>query len=345
MIAYYAHSHGNGHCNCANLIALANPEETIVFTDSDFCFDEKVRVVKLNDEHSDGTELIHLENTKPDFLHYNPVGMKKIAQRNKKILTYLLANHIELLVVDVSVEVATLARVSSIPYAYIRMQGSRNDLPHLQVYKGASFLIAYYPVQFEDCKVLPWIKAKTLYNGFIHKKPSFSEINVFLKDSFILIIQGRGGNQLTVEKVNKIASLYTNHKVIVIGCPELEVCFWNVENHGIVTNVADYMINAKFIIAACGLNLTSEIIALKRKFLIMPEKRPFDEQLLFAGALERNRMGKIFDSENIKEDVKYIEALEKEEIPEAFITETELVRNQIDHLISKVVYKKTELWK
>ena|SRR5680860_626315 len=131
MIGYYAHSHGSGHCNYANLFAKVFGKSLTVFTDRGHAFDMGTEVVLLENEDPDGSEYNRNIFPEPRALHYAPVNIAKITRRNSCILENVVSRNISLLIIDVSVEMAMLARVSSIPYAYVRLQGDREDVAHL----------------------------------------------------------------------------------------------------------------------------------------------------------------------------------------------------------------------
>src|SRR5680860_1869308 len=169
MIGYYAHSHGSGHCNYANLFSKVFGKSLTVFTDRNHAFDRGTNVVMLENEDPDGNEYQRSCFPEPRALHYAPVHIAKITRRNKIILDNVLKRNISLLIIDVSVEMAMLARVSSIPYAYVRLQGDRNDFPHLNAFEGASFLLAYFPKEMESTDTPSWITNKTVYLGFLSK--------------------------------------------------------------------------------------------------------------------------------------------------------------------------------
>ena len=87
MLGYYAHSHGNGHCNYAALLSNQLANKLVVFTSKDYSFDPTVQYYKLPDEDRDGSELQFDSGQQPSFLHHNPVGLKKIQQRSCLLLS------------------------------------------------------------------------------------------------------------------------------------------------------------------------------------------------------------------------------------------------------------------
>ena len=303
MIAYYAHSQGYGHANYAQLLARQAKDKLIVLTSSDFIFDPDVRVVHLENEDRNENAFSEKDFGVPGYLHHAPLGMPKMIRRNQKILQTLIDNQIRLVLVDVSVEVATLLRVSCVPYTYKRMMGNRTDAPHRFAYEGAAFLIAYYPKEFEPKNTLDWIVKKTLYLGFVAKDPkSAIEIKAQEKDQelkkiqkpYVLLLQGLGGNNTSESLIEEIALFFHDFTIRVVGAVSAVKAPENVAFLGIVHDTGPYIQQATHIIAACGSNTVSEILSYNRNFLILPEERPYDEQQCFAEVLEENQIGVIY---------------------------------------------------
>lgn len=305
MIGYYAHSHGNGHCNYARLFASVRPKYSIILTDRKYNF-KSLNHIPLVNEHCTGDEWDRTEYKEPGYLHYAPIGLRNITERNIQILQTIKDHNIELMIIDVSVEVAALMRVSSIPYAYVRMMGNRNDSGHIQAYEGASFLLAYYPEVLEPKSTPQWIREKTIYLGFVTdlEKPKSSS----LPDIYAVLIMGQGGHSISNSLLDHLSKTLGNKKLHVIGdCKKTDHS--NLIYKGFVNNVSDYIQSSNIIIAACGSNLTSEILAQGKPFLILPQERPYEEQKVFAEALENAQMGIILKEDTVAKNIYEIEEL------------------------------------
>ncbi len=289
MIGYYAHSHGSGHCNYANIFAKVFGSSLTVFTDRKHNFDPGTQIVGLKNENPDGTEYRREDFPEPRALHYAPVNMRKITVRNNRILKFILKKKISLLIIDVSVEVAMLARVSSIPFAYVRLQGDRVDLPHLNAYEGASFLLAYFPSELESFSTPIWVREKTVYLGFLSKyslKGAFEGIPRELKRDdrpVLLHITGFGGSRSF-----DFSSLGERYNIYGIGpCNETGHPRSGIDHLGIVDDIGPYVKHSDVVMAACGSNITSEILSLGKRFLAVPEERHYHEQRYMADNLHR----------------------------------------------------------
>lgn len=288
MIGYYAHSQGAGHCNYANVFSKVFGKFLTVFTDRDHAFDAGVDVVRLANENPDGSEFDRNKFPEPRALHYAPVNMQKITARNHSLLDVILKKGIKLLIVDVSVEIAMLARISSVPYAYVRLHGDRNDFAHLNAYEGASFLLAYYPEEMEDRDTPPWVKKKTVYLGFLSRymfgnKGSGKPIEYSsLKKPILLHITGFGGT-LPLH----FTGLSRYFDICSIGPGRIPYERSNVLQIGVVECTRAFIENADVVVAACGSNTVAEIFSLDTSFIAVPEERHYREQKLCAKNLHR----------------------------------------------------------
>lgn len=185
-IGYYAHHHGSGHCRQADKLAALLSYDTraqlTVFTSLDiasyrFTAIDEQQIVRLNAEDERPDDILAGragEYWQPASLHYSPVGNSDIQERSHQILDTIFQRKIDLMIIDVSVEVAMFCRAASIPYLYVRLPCIRDDAPHLGAFAGALALLAPYPKALESAQTSEWVCDKTLYLGFIYSQKSES---------------------------------------------------------------------------------------------------------------------------------------------------------------------------
>lgn len=277
MLAYYAHQHGNGHSNYAQIFARHSDYKMPVFTSSKFRFDPEVDVIFMPAEDPDGTGVGADIIPHPDYLHYSPVGQKSIQERSALFLNEIIKHSIRLVIVDLSVEIAALCRSASVPYAYVRLPGNRNDPGHLQAFQGATFLLAYYPAELDGPEIPQWIKDKTIYTGFFSK---FEKIGntIPVTPPVVRIFTGNGGNSSLLNSLPTLAARFKEYSVEVYGTLSNDIYADNLIFKGIHPDPGVAMQEASVILANCGLNLTSEILSLGKSFISIPEERPYNEQ-------------------------------------------------------------------
>ncbi|WP_201585440.1 hypothetical protein [Psychrobacter jeotgali] len=181
-IGYYAHHHGSGHCRQADklvaLLPLALRAQLTVFTSLNkeaYQFEalDELQIVRLSPEDERMDEVLpgrSGEYWQPKSLHYSPVGNSDIQTRSWQILDAIKRRNIDLMIIDVSAEVAMLCRVASIPFLYVRLAGIRDDTAHLDAFAGALGLLAPYPKSLETPLTPDWVQQKTFYLDFLPSK-------------------------------------------------------------------------------------------------------------------------------------------------------------------------------
>lgn len=334
MIGYYAHSHGSGHCNYANIFAKIFGKSLTVFTDRGHAFDSGTEVVMLENEDPDGSEYDRDTFPEPRALHYAPVNITKITRRNRVILENVLSRNISLMIIDVSVEIAMLARVSSIPYAYVRLMGDRDDIAHLNAFEGASFLLAYFPREMESSKTPLWIVDKTVYLGFLSKY-MFGEITTERPEEFktienpvLLYLTGFGGSRSL-----DFGNLLNSYDIFAIGPQHTGEKKSGAVQLGVVDSTRRFLEHADIIVAACGSNTTSEILSLGKRFVAVAEKRQYREQELMAENLDR--LGWAIDLSKyatLNHAVTELEHLDQVELPNVSVDQLKAFKEKMNFL-------------
>ena len=193
-IGYYAHHHGSGHCRqidkLAALLPIQKRQQLTVFTSlapEAYAFStiDEQQIVRLypEDEHIDDVLKGRAgKYWQPASLHYSPIGNADIQKRSHQILNTIVQRDIDLMIIDVSVEVAMLCRTASIPYLYVRLPGLRDDTPHLEAFAGALALLAPYPQAIEAAMTPSWVCQKTVYLDFINlTKKTHPAMRILLK--------------------------------------------------------------------------------------------------------------------------------------------------------------------
>ena len=312
MIAYYAHSHGYGHSNSAQEFARVFSFETVILTSSGFKFDDHLEVIQLASE-----DMAPLDYQKdifnlPLYAHYLPKSQSNILYRNFQILEACLEYNIEFALIDVSVETAIQFRVAGIPYAYNKMLGNRDDAAHCMAYKGSEFLFAFYPKNMDN--ETNWhFRQKTMYLGFISKYKFMRNqpVNFVIGGNFkrLLIIVGKGGTMLNSNIVSKIGKQIPDVVITVVGIDNHLQEFENFVFTAYQKNLKKVILANDIVIASCGLNLTSEVLALKNKFICVPEKRPYQEQEIICERLIKNQLAVKLDIENIVRTIEFFNRL------------------------------------
>lgn len=248
----------------------------------------------------------------PSFLHYAPVGVQGQRERTALITEIFKTAYPLLLVVDVSVEITLLARLCGIPAIVIRQHGERDDLAHLQAYESAELLIAPFSKSMSAPSAEVWVDQKTLYaGGFSRYNNDQLQNNVHELRQHIAILIGEGGTSITERFIKELAKncpAYTFHVIgqvaMLTGTQQENIIF-----HGKLAEPATVISTCAVVIGNAGHNTVMEMAALNKRFICIPEDRPFKEQEQKARILARNGNARVIPADELQH-VNWQEELE-----------------------------------
>ena len=290
-IAFYIHHHGSGHFMRSLSIAKAMNIDNIIFIGSDLkrfshIIPANIQVLELPLDTPTSTEENYQEGNKVDCFHYVPLLVKGVTDRAAILSAFFQRNIHLLLIVDVSVEVALLARLCGIPTIIMRQHGIRTDLPHQLAYQSAELLIAPFGKELETSNNAAVIE-KTFYSGGFSRTHLQTE-NLVAYDDQVAILIGTGGSSLDLNTILLIANQCTSYYFHILGeiIEPKNDFLTNITFHGQVDNVEEILVRCKVVIGNLGHNTVMEIATLNKPFIGIPESRPFDEQIDKANAMK-----------------------------------------------------------
>jgi len=280
-IGYYVHHHGAGHLSRARVIrdALSCP---VVLLGTSVGDDEGLTLD--DDRPVDQSAAREDKATRPDALHYAPLDHPGIRRRVATIARWIAEARPALMIVDVSVEVAMLARLTSVPVLYVRLAGERADYAHLEAFRGARALIAPYPHQFEAAGTPHWVRDRSFYCPGLTAKPQRDNS----EGGPVLVVAGRGGDAFDGEQLADAARSCSHVQWRAIGpvTPPRD-CPSNLTLMGWSDGADQEIAQASIVVGAAGDGLVSAVLAAEKPFICIPEPRPFDEQIATAAGLDR----------------------------------------------------------
>lgn len=287
-IGYYVHHQGAGHWHraCAVAGALTRPCTLFgTFTDVDTGTAPCACVPLPDDRRADAFDGRDGGGTRPQSLHYAPLAHPGVRRRMGAIAAWIAANDPVLMIVDVSVEVALLCRLLSVPTLVVRLAGERTDPPHLEAFRAAERLIAPFPAALEG-GVPDWVRAKTLYAGFLAPAQAASS---GIEDDRIVVVFGRGGAGGGRAALAAAARAVPDRAWHVLGpvVGERVEAPPNLHLHGWVEDVGPALALASLVVGGGGDGVLAAVAAAGKRFLCLPEPRPYGEQGLKAAALAR----------------------------------------------------------
>jgi UDP-N-acetylglucosamine transferase subunit ALG13 len=279
-IGYYVHHHGAGHLVRARAIARAAADRVVLLGTG-----IGLLGVDLADDRpaSGAFDGVDSSVCRPETLHYAPLDHAGIRSRTATIARWVETQKPALMVVDVSVEVAMLARLASVPVVYVRLNGDRNDAAHLDAFRGAIGLLSPFHADLDAPTTLPWVREKTRYlPGITTTRRSGSG-----DDRSVLVVMGRGGEPGDGEVLARAARACPAWRWRVIGpCSAVGPMPANLEILGWVQSPDQVIADATIVVGASGDGLVGSILAADRPFICIPQDRPFDEQRATARRLD-----------------------------------------------------------
>lgn len=273
MIGYYAHHLGAGHLWRAatvagnlsepvTLLSSASPPDRGSFRDYVVlaCDAEDV------DEASDATA--------GGALHWAPVHDRGLRTRMAQIADWIRLACPSAMVVDVSVEVTALARLLGVPVVVMAVPGDRGDPVHQWGYRLASRVVAAWPREIYDPAWLHPFTGRVDYVGAFSRFAHLTPTAPHLPFRRGLVLAGAGGSSLTAAKVASLEARDPSISWEVMGGP----ASWRAD-------VWSGLCDADVVVSHAGQNVLAEIAAARRPAIVVPESRPYDEQLHAAAAL------------------------------------------------------------
>lgn len=294
-IGYYVHHHGLGHASRARAIcAHAHGGVTVLSSLGPEAFEplhgaERPRYVGLPLDMGDTNGLA----ATPPELHFAPLGSRGLAARMARIASWIEAASPSLLVVDVSVEVAALARLCGVSVVYVRQYGKRTDAAHELAYGWADHLLAPFEAELDPGGVSRGVRERTRHSGtvtrFDHLERPDPEVG--RRDRRVLVM----GEPLTA-LASQIALSSPDWRVTVAAGRLPADAPANLERVDPGAITLALLGSCRVVIGAGGANLVGECAFARAGLVCIPQPRPFEEQLVRGELLERRRAAVVLDS-------------------------------------------------
>lgn len=279
MIGYYVHHHGRGHLNRA-LAITRHLDEQVTFLSSlarPDDLDARHDWLALPMDTPAGGAPAHaavVDATANGRLHWAPLHVPGLARRHAIIAQFVDARQPRRIVVDVSVEVAMLARLSGVPVTWMGMPGERDDPIHRLALDVADSVIApwservYHP---------SWLAAHRDRTHFVGSITRFDGRQVPARSDgppTALLLAGAGGTAVAESALEELQSVAPEFEWVAAGGagPWLEDP-WPVIG------------GADLVVCHAGQNVVADVAAAGVPAVIIPQDRPFDEQHATASAL------------------------------------------------------------
>ena len=302
-IGFFVHHQGRGHANRTKaIIERLDGRPVHVLTADPALFDGFDRPVTMHALPNmigapQASAALEAYDT-PSVLHCVPMGTPAMREHMGLIARHLMEDDPGLFVVDVSSEIALLARIHAVPAVLIRMHGNRSDVGHLGAYEASAAMLAPFSEAIEQADYPEWARARTHYAGGLctttDPVPSREEARHALgldpERELVVVLTGGGGSGTPWAPLTVGARAAPEADWVALGPIHREgheTEFSNLRHLGWVDGVTLWLAAADIVIASAGDNTVHEIARVGRPFLVVPEWRYFDEQWRKAQELDR----------------------------------------------------------
>jgi Glycosyltransferase family 28 C-terminal domain len=278
VIGYYVHHVGRGHLEMARCIAAQLTGEITGLSSLGRPSGWPGRWLRLA---RDDAGAAALEPSAHGQLHWAPLGDPGLRDRMAAIARWIEAAAPSVIVVDVSVEVAALARLMGVPTVAMVLPGKRDDPAHRLGHAVAEALIAPWPASLAgilldgDCRWAGKTHCVGAFSRFDGRPPQPGTATGGEDAPMVLVLQGTGGSAVTRDQYREAAAATPGWRWTALGGtaghwtddPWPELC------------------RADVVVSHAGLNCLAAIAAARKPAVVLPQPRPHDEQLATARAL------------------------------------------------------------
>lgn len=291
-IAWYVHHHGRGHLT--RLLAVAPHLDADIHCLSSLPEPAGLpphctwTVLDRDDEVGAGeTPLDRRDPTAGGLLHWAPLGHVGHRRRLAAIGSLLAEERIDALVVDVSMEVVLLGRLLGVPTIAVAQPGIRDDRPHRLGFAAASAILAPWPEGMLALPHLDAVRDRVIHIGGISRFERRPAVEPAAREG-VLLLTGRGGSVVTDEAVAEASavSAEAGRTWSVLGA---------TPGSGWVEDPWEAVSSAEIVVSWAGQNSIADLAAAGAAAVVVPQPRPFDEQLTTARALESAGLAVVAD--------------------------------------------------
>jgi hypothetical protein len=305
MIGWYVHDHGSGHRRRLEAVAAHLAEPVTGMGSGEPAAGVPWLELPPDAVATRAADPVTTDPTAGGTLHWAPLGEPGMLGRAEALARWARASGCRLLVVDVSVEMLLLGRLLGLPTIAVLQPGDRSDPAHVLGYSTAAALLAPWPSAAQG-RVRGRFAARTRWTGAFSRydgRDAVMDRAGCLDGRCVVLALGRGGHGVRAADVRAAADATARAAAgrgsgrgarpgagvgwhwhvageLVEGEP---VGHDRVVEHGVVPDVWPLLSGADVVVGPCGGGLVAEVSAAGAPFLALPQPRPFDEQVAWAG--------------------------------------------------------------
>jgi hypothetical protein len=270
VIGYYVHHVGSGHLHRAQVLAerlAADGVDVTGLSSSPRPVDWAGEWLQLPPDDVGPI----LDPTARGHLHWAPLLHDGTRARAAALSRWMDSTRPDLLVVDVSIEVLLLARLHGVPTVAVVLPGRRDDAPHLLGLGTAEALVGFWPRSATGMTPhLPgMLRDRLVPLGALSRHPLREPDTGGSGARSVAVLLGNGGHGITGEALTSAAADSPGWSWRVLGADRST---W-------VRDPSAAIAAAGVVVTHAGQNALAEIASARRPAVIVPQRRPHDEQI------------------------------------------------------------------
>ncbi|GAA2555297.1 hypothetical protein GCM10010435_27320 [Winogradskya consettensis] len=264
MTGWYLHHHGAGHLTRFRAVRPHLAGDVTVFSSlpAPQNLPPDTRWVRL-DLDNDGTpDPAGADPTAGGLLHWAPLGHAGHARRLAVIADAIAGQRFDRFVVDVSVEVALFVRLLGVATVVVTQPGDRGDGPHRLAYASAARVLAPWPAGAHRSPA---------QHGLV-EVGGISRFDGRTRDGVpdpgtVLVLGGGTAESDLADRVARAAAATPGTRWSIAGGST-----W-------IEDPWEALLRAEVVVAAAGQNSIADLAAAGARAVVVPQPRPFDEQV------------------------------------------------------------------
>ncbi|MEP7178030.1 MAG: glycosyltransferase, partial [Pseudonocardiales bacterium] len=223
----------------------------------------------------DDESLGPMDPTAYGSFHWAPLRDDGMRNRMAAVANWVNAAQPSVVVVDVSVEIATFTRLMGVPVVVMALPGDRADHAHQLAHQLATRIIAPWPAAFGqlDSSIETW-RDRTVHVGGLSSLAGRPRTERRIGPTKrAVIVDGAGGARVTDLQVARAARATPGWEWQRIGPGAWCEDPWPV------------LCEADVVVTHAGLGAIADVAEARRPAVIVPQSRPYQEQMRTAEAL------------------------------------------------------------
>ncbi|MCO8271624.1 hypothetical protein M1L60_13590 [Actinoplanes sp. TRM 88003] len=271
LTGWYVHHHGAGHLTRFRAVRPHLPGEVVVFSSMPPPRSLPPATTWMQLDRDDDGDPAGADPTVGGLLHWAPLGHAGHARRLATIAAAVADRRFDRFVIDVSVEVALFVRLLGVPTVVVTQPGDRSDDPHRLAYASATRVLAPWPAGVHRSHMAGKIVEVGGISRFDGRTREISP-----DPGTVLVL---GGGVAESDLAAAAAATPGTHWQRAGGTAST----W-------VDDPWEALQRAEVVVAAAGQNSIADLAAAGARAVIVPQPRPFDEQVATGRILTARRL-------------------------------------------------------